>query len=245
MSTKLYSELAPWWPLMSSPSEYAEEAAIYSGILRSRGDAPCETLLELGSGGGNNASHIKSHFRMTLTDLSPGMLEVSRALNPDCEHHQGDMRSLRLARQFDRVLIHDAICYMLTEADLRAAVETAYLHTRPGGAALFCPDHVTDTFTPATDHGGNDDGPRGLRYLEWAYDPDPTDTTVAVDYAYLLRDPDGTTRAVHDRHIEGLFPRATWLRVLTDVGFQAEMIPLAHSDVEPGTVEMFAGIKPR
>ena len=41
-----------------------------------------ETLLELGSGGGNNASFLKMRFDMTLVDLSPGMLEVSRAALP-------------------------------------------------------------------------------------------------------------------------------------------------------------------
>ena len=48
------------------------------------------TVLELGSGGGNNASHLKAQFRMTLVDRSPGMLAVSRALNPECEHVEGD-----------------------------------------------------------------------------------------------------------------------------------------------------------
>ena len=40
------------------------------------------------------------------------MLELSRTLNPDCEHLEGDMRTLRLGRTFDAVLIHDAVMYM-------------------------------------------------------------------------------------------------------------------------------------
>src|SRR3972149_1508073 len=59
------------------------------------------TVLELGSGGGNNASHMKAHFKLTLVDRSPAMLAVSRALNPECEHLEGDMRTLRLGRGFD------------------------------------------------------------------------------------------------------------------------------------------------
>jgi hypothetical protein len=38
------------------------------------------------------------------------MLELSRALNPECRHLQGDMRSLRLEERFEAVLIFDAIC---------------------------------------------------------------------------------------------------------------------------------------
>ena len=35
---------------------------------------------------------------------------------------------------------HDAVAYMKTEDDLRQAIETAYVHCQPGGAALFaCP----------------------------------------------------------------------------------------------------------
>lgn len=114
-------------------------------------------MLELGSGGGNNASHMKREFLLTLVDRSPGMLGVSRRLNPECEHVEGDMRSVRLGRTFDAVFVHDAIAYLTTEDDLRALFETAFEHCRRGGVALFVPDCVGETFEPATDHGGTTD----------------------------------------------------------------------------------------
>jgi len=244
MLPKLYTELSSWWPILSAPADYEEEASFYGTMLLGAGDAPATTLLELGSGGGNNASHMKKRFEMVLVDPAPGMLAHSRALNPECEHFQGDMRDVRLGRTFDRVFIHDAICYMTTEADLRAAIETAFVHCRPGGAALFAPDHIRENFAPSTDHGGHDDGERGLRYLEWTWDPDPADSTYTVDYAYMLREADGSVRVVHDRHIEGLFSRADWLRILEDAGFQARSVVFDHSELEPGTYELFVGIKP-
>ncbi len=79
---RLYTDLAKWWPLCSSPDEYKEEAEIYRRTLLHHSPRTPVTLLELGSGGGNNASHLKRHFKMTLVDLSPGMLRVSRKLNP-------------------------------------------------------------------------------------------------------------------------------------------------------------------
>jgi SAM-dependent methyltransferase len=203
-----------------------------------------ETVLELGSGGGNNASHLKARFAMVLVEPSAGMLAVSRALNPDCEHIQGDMRTVRLGRQFDAVFVHDAVAYMTTEADLRMAIETAFVHCRPGGAALFAPDAIRETFQPATDHGGRDDGTRGLRYLSWTWDPDPVDTTYLTDYAYLLRLPDGTMRVEHDRHVEGLFSRADWLRLLSDAGFEPRAMRFDHSELEPGSYEVFIAPKP-
>jgi SAM-dependent methyltransferase len=242
---KLYDELASWWPLLSSPQEYEEEAAFYAATLAGACDEPPRTVLELGSGGGNNASHMKAHFAMVLVDPSAGMLAVSRALNPDCEHVQGDMRTARLGRLFDAVFVHDAVCYMTTLDDLRMAMETAFLHCRPGGAALFAPDAVRENFRSSTDHGGHDDGPRGLRYLEWTWDPDPSDTTYVVDYAYVLRSADGTVRVEHDRHVEGLFSRAAWLRLLVEAGFEPHVVPLQHSELEPGAFEVFVGRKLR
>ena len=174
---RLYNDLASWWPLLSPPEDYAEEAEFYRRLLVEASDPPPRTLLELGSGGGNNASFLKAHFELTLVDRSPGMLAVSRALNPTCEHVEGDMRTVRLGRVFDAVFIHDAVCYMTSEEDLRAAMATVVIHCRPGGVALFAPDAVTETFRPSTDHGGVDGAGRALRYLEWTWDPDPSDTT--------------------------------------------------------------------
>ena len=154
---KMYSDLAAWWPLLSPPEEYAEEAAFFERLFLSAGLPAAPTLLELGCGGGSNAYYLKRAFaHVTLTDLSPAMLAVSQALNPECEHRPGDMRTLRLRREFDAVFIHDAIEYMTSLADLRQALTTAWVHCRPGGCALFVPDHVRETFEPSTQQGGSD-----------------------------------------------------------------------------------------
>ena len=103
MNEKLYGELASWWPLLSSPDDYEEEAEFF---LKHFGGKDGSTMLELGSGGGNIASWLKEEYEMTLVDSSPAMLAVSQDLNPDCVHIEGDMRSIRLNQIFDRVFIH-------------------------------------------------------------------------------------------------------------------------------------------
>jgi hypothetical protein len=234
---RLYAELASWWPLLSSPADYVDESAFIRQTLIDACNKPPQTLLELGSGGGNNASHLKAHFRMTLVDRSPGMLTVSRRLNPECEHIEGDMRMVRLGRLFDAVFIHDGIMYMTTEQDLRKAMETARVHCGPGGVAVFVPDFVRENFAPETKHGGHDGGGRGMRYLEWTYDPDNTDNTFITDFAYLLREADGTVRVEYDRHILGLFARDVWLRLLRDAGFKPRIISDQYNR------ELFVGIR--
>ena len=240
---RLYGDLAPWFHLLTAPEDYAVEAARYERlILEALPEA--ETLLELGSGGGNNASHLKRRFACSLSDLSPQMLTLSRELNPECDHVLGDMRTLRLGRTFDAVFVHDAVAYMTTESDLRDCIGTALAHTRPGGVALFVPDFTRETFTPGTSHGGHDvaDG-RSLRYLEWSIDDDPGDTTYEVDYAVLVRDPGQPPRVVHDHHVEGLFPEHTWLYLLEQSGFEPSVDRAAPDDDDASQV-VFVGRRP-
>jgi SAM-dependent methyltransferase len=222
---KMYNELAGWWPLLSPPQEYAEEATFFMGVLSEAVLPPSPSLLELGCGGGSNAFYLKKMFAsVTLTDLSPQMLAISRSLNPECEHLPGDMRTLRLGRAYDVVFIHDAIDYMVTPQDLSRAIETAFVHCREGGLALFVPDHVRETFQESTDHAGGDGDSRSLRYLEWTYDPDQNDGMYTTEYVYLLREGNGPPHIEHEQHLCGLFPRAEWLGLLRNVGFESEII---------------------
>jgi hypothetical protein len=239
---RLYGDLSSWWPVLSAPEDYAGEAAFYRKTIIAACCSTPQTLLELGSGGGNNASHLKAFLTMTLVDSSPGMLAVSHSLNPECEHIQGDMRSIRLGRLFDAVFIADAIAYMTTGQDLRRAIETAFIHCRPGGAALFCPDYIRETFRSSARHGGHDVEGRGMRYLEWDWDPDPMDTTHLTDFAYLLRDEKGEVRCEYDRHVLGLFKHEDWLQIITDAGFRAQTIQPEGGESE-STAPVFLGIK--
>ena len=251
-----YTDLAPFWPLVSAPEEYAEEAAFAGALLRTAEPADDgagatadpgvrQTVLELGSGGGNNAAHLKHVFAMTLVDLSPQMLAVSERLNPECEHLQGDMRTLRLGRTFDAVFVHDAVEYMTTEDDLRRAVATVFAHCRPGGVAVLVPDHIAENYEPGSDHGGTDgDDGRGLRYLAWSHPVEPGATTATTDYAFLVRAADGSVSVAHDTHVLGLFPRETWLRVLAEAGFTARSVAeVTQEDRLPR--EFFVGSRPR
>jgi SAM-dependent methyltransferase len=237
---RLYAELAEWWPLLSAPEDYAEEADFVRQVLAEAGLVPPATLLELGSGGGNTASHLRAWFTLTLVDRSAGMLAVSQDLNPGVEHVQGDMRSVRLGRSFDAVLVHDAVMYLVDEADLAALFETAGRHCRPGGVLAVMPDHVAETFRPQTDHGGHDasDGSgRALRYLEWDWEPEPGESQHQTLFAIVLREADGTSRLVEDRHTVGLFPRATWQRLLAEAGFRVRTV------IDPWDREVFIGVR--
>jgi hypothetical protein len=116
------------------------------------------------------------------------------------------------------------------------------VHCRPGGVLVLVPDHTRQTFRPSTDHGGTDG--RAVRYLQWSWDPDPADTTIRTDYAFVLREPDGETRVVQETHLTGLFDREVWLRLIAEAGFEAT----AATEITTGDWvprELFIGHRPR
>lgn len=222
---KLYWELAPWFHHFTHPKSYREEARFVRKLLKPERFKEPPTLLELGSGGGNNASHLKKHFRMTLSDISPGMIAMSAKINKECEHVVGDMRSLRLRRKFDFVFVHDAVGYMTSEEDLGRAIATAFVHLKGGGIALFQPDDVRETYEAGRSRGGHasDDG-RQFRYLEICHPLNERNDVVDIDYEVTLTERNGRTRTFVDRHHVGVFARDTWLKLLRGSGFRSRVV---------------------
>jgi SAM-dependent methyltransferase len=239
---RLYGEFADWYFLLTHPDDYEEEAGIFHSTFEEHTRIPIRTMLELGSGGGANALYLKEHYEMTLTDLSERMLAQSKTINPDCRHVVGDMRTLRLDEEFDAVFLHDAVAYMTTEDDLGAAIATAGAHLKPGAMALIVPDDVADTYRPSTSDGGHTIGGRSLRYTQSHGELRPGSTLVEVRFSYVLRDGDDE-RIEEDVHLTGVFPIATWVRLIEDAGLEPLVLPYVHSEVDH-EMKMFVAFRP-
>jgi SAM-dependent methyltransferase len=217
---RLYQDLADWWPVISPVGDYAADAAALGRAFASAA-RPVREVLDLGCGGGHIGWHLKARFELTLADISADMLAVSRRLNPECEHVQGDMRTMRLGREFDAVLVHDAVDYITGEAELVQVARTAFAHCRPGGVAVFAPDHSADTFRPgAYGGGGADQSGRRASFTERTSDPDPADEWIVADYVFTLRTADNREQVVRESHRLSAFRYATWQRVLASAGFE-------------------------
>lgn len=241
-SGRLYDDLAFLMPIITPPEEYAEEAGHWRAILREKLGPGKHRILELGVGGGHNLSHLTADFEATAVDVSETMLAQCRRLNPGVELRPGDMRTVRLGRNFAAVLIHDAISYMTSEADLLAAFRTAAAHLEPGGVLITGPDRIADSFQGSqVEQATHTAGTTEVTYLEYAYDPDPTDTTMETIMFFLIRTPEGL-RIEHDRHVFGLFPRATWVRLLERAGFSVEE-RLFHLGPAQRLYRLLVGIK--
>ena len=235
---RLYTDLAHLWPHLSPPEHYAEETGLLRELIdEALGEPPAGprwSLLELGAGGGHSIVHLKGHYDCTACDLSPQMLEQCKTLNPEVPTVEGDMRSMRLQKQFDAVLICDAIDYMTTREDAVAALRTVAAHLRPGGIALFAPTYTTETFNDGevADDGTTIPGIAGddaLTYFTFVHDPDPADTQFEMILLYLIRDAQTRqVQTIEDRHTCGLFSIQDWQGLSQQAGLDTEAL------AEPG-----------
>ncbi|HCH64449.1 MAG TPA: class I SAM-dependent methyltransferase [Deltaproteobacteria bacterium] len=240
MLPRLYTDLAPWWPLLSPPDAYAEDAQVVHALVEQALDRAPRSLLELGCGSGTLASHLPNTVELTLNDLSPEMVAVAADRNPTATTHCGDLRTLRLPRTFDAVLIHDALMYLGSRDDVEAALATAAAHLEPGGVLVLMPDFVEETFYPGTDAGGGEDpSGRAVRLLEWRWDRDPDDGRFEVEMALLLRDEQGSVRSVHEQHSMGLFSLEHWGQMIRAGGFTLLPVDLTQLPLEQGVGEVF------
>ncbi len=220
----MYDEFAHLWQQISGPQDYAEEAAelreVLFDMLQGGPEPYRPNVLEMGVGGGNSMSHMTDFMDFVAADLSPEMLEVSKQVNPSVEHVVGDMRTMRLDRKFDAVVILDAISYMLTLEDLRQTFETARAHLDPGGVFVAGPDWI-EGITPVPNLSCKLGKSTELSYAEYVYDPDPGDSELELIFNFFIPQPDGTVKVEEDRHRHGIFPLETWLLTMREAGFES------------------------
>jgi SAM-dependent methyltransferase len=229
---RLYTDLAHLWPLVSDPASYEIEAGLWREMLEKKLGSGRHSILDLGVGGGHHLSHLTESFDATGVDLSEQMLEVSRQLNPDVDHHLGDMRDVRLDKLFSAVLIHDAINYLLTEDDIQRTFETAVAHLEPGGVLAIAPDRLKETFSPpVVSHATTSTPALEVTFVEYAHDPEPNDTTMESVFHYYIKER-GKLRVETDQHTMGLFSLETWTTHMGEAGFQVETLP--HEIYEDG-----------
>ena len=217
-----YNDLAWTDTVVSSPAECAEETGRYALLIREHARIPCATLLHFGCGAGANDFTFKRHFQVTGVDVSPGMLDIARVTNPEVRYILGDVREINLEERFDAVVMPDgAADYMASPDELRAAIENACRHLRPGGVLLIVANVRDDIRDNNFVYTGSRDG------VEVTIFENDHVSAGGAQYeatlVYLIRRGDSLDIRT-DRHTLGLFPLETWRSLFTGAGLDVEHV---------------------
>jgi SAM-dependent methyltransferase len=218
MSWKAYNELAWTERFLAPPEKYEGEVRLCLDALGPVDGEGLPSLLHLGCGAGGYDYHLKKQFSVTGADVSEGMLELARKLNPEVRYVHGDMRTVRLPRRFDAVIIPDSIMYMRSLPDVKAVLRCAVSHLRPGGrilAVTVVREEYRDNCFSYSGRSGDVEVTlfeENRRCAEDAYE------AVLV---YLIRKR-GVLEIAHEVHTLGLFSAAEWEAVSAELGLEVE-----------------------
>lgn len=139
---KVFDAYAAYYDLLYRDKAYGQEAGYVLGLLADHG-IERGSLLELGCGTGRHAEHFASlGFEIHGIDFSPTMIDQAQMrfarANQSARFEVGDIRSVRLQREFDSVVsMFHVFSYQSTNDDLDRAFQTAALHLRRHGALIF------------------------------------------------------------------------------------------------------------
>ena len=190
-----------------------------ASILQTAVTPPPKTLVEFGSGGGNNAFYLKRDFAMTLVDCLTGHArgqprDQSRVRAPRGRHAQ------RAARPRLRRRLHPRRDHVHDDRRPTFAARSRPLSCTPSPVASRCshPTSCARRSQPSTEDGGHDGEGRAIRYLEWTFDPDPGRQHVRGPFRLHAQRGRAASRVEHDVHTCGLFAREVWLRLLEQAG---------------------------
>ena len=213
-----YNELA-WTDLMISGTyDVDEETELLVKTIMEYSSGDIRTVLHLGCGAGLNDYTFKKHFKVTGVDISQGMLDIARKINPEIIYHEGDMRSIELGEVFDAVIVPDSIDYMRTEDDLFSVMMTANKHLRSGGM-LMVVAHPEEMFHQNNFVYTGSDNDTEITVYENNYIPASPGTGYEATFVYLIRR-HGKLEIYTDRHFLGLHKLQTWLDLFTRAGFE-------------------------
>ncbi|QQE13038.1 class I SAM-dependent methyltransferase [Planctomycetota bacterium] len=242
---RLYHDLAYLWPLLSPPDNYiAETNTLHQVISDKLGKQSNSNLqvVELGAGGGHALFHLRDHFDCTAVDISDDMLHHCRILNPNVKTICADMRTVTFPEPQDAILIHDAIDYLTTEADILATLQNARKNLTPTGILIIAPTYTTESFEAgesATDRQSSHE--LDVTYTTTVLKPDPDDDLFEMHLEYHITHlKDGSTSVERDIHTCGLFPIPRWASLLSQAGFEPEL----YEESEETAWTLFVGNLP-
>jgi SAM-dependent methyltransferase len=141
---KPFAEYARYYDLLYRDKNYAGETEYIHKLLKQFAPG-AKTVLDMGCGTGRHAALLaRKGYSLHGVEISADMLARADELKRGefaglpLEFTQGDIRTARLNKTFDVVVsLFHVLSYMVTNADLAAALATARTHMNLGGLLIF------------------------------------------------------------------------------------------------------------
>lgn len=219
---KLYDELAWVWSVLTPEGTYQEEAHRIIAIAEDALSHSVQSILELGSGGGYLASQFPERAEVVLVDNSLEMLQESRIRNPQREHVRADMLTVDCQRQFDLIVVHDAIMYVPDQKAIQRLLRNICRHMHASSVVCIIPDVIKETFCERALQGGGEEPDRAVLLSEWHWDPDPEDDHIQVEFSLLIRE-NAQVSSIHESHRMLILSMEEWFALFTEAGLQLNL----------------------
>jgi SAM-dependent methyltransferase len=198
-------------------------------------------LLDVACGTGKSfIPMLERGYEVVACDLSPGMVERAREKVADgsAEVLVADMRELPILGAFDLVTcLDDAVNYLTSGAELRAAVRGFARNLRPGGLAIFDANTLATYRTSfAGDAALECDG----AFFCWRGEASANAEPGALASAWIEvfeAEEGGSWRRSRTRHLQRHHPRAEVERAIAGAGLELAVargqLPGARLELEP------------
>jgi SAM-dependent methyltransferase len=224
---------------MYADKDYERECDLVEEAFARFADGPVKSVLDLGAGTGNHALPLaRRGYDVVGVDLSEEMVRIAREKASEAgtrvEFRHGDLRDVQLGRRFDAVLLMFAVLgYQRTNADVRAALENARAHVRPGGVLVldlwYGPGVLSD---PPVDRRRVVDTPEGELTRTVAAALDVPRQLCTVRYALS-----GAGRHADETHVMRFFFPAELELFMDLAGFELVNLSSADQLDRPATTE--------
>lgn len=217
----MFLQTARYYDKIYAFKDYQAEAQRLTAVIRRHLRSDGNRLLDVACGTGRHIEHLKADFQVEGLDISEGLLELARELNPGILFHQGDMIHFELAKRYDVVTcLFSSIGYVRTVENLRQAIGCMAQHVVPGGVVIIEPWFTPDTWRPPAVHAVFIDEPKlKIARVNTSF----VDGRLSYfDLHYLIGTPESTEHFV-ERHELGLFDQAE-----TTAAFEAAGLAVSY-----------------
>ena len=235
----LYHELAEHYDGLYSWKDYRSEARRLAALAERFGRSDGVRWLDVACGTGHHLEHLRAAYSVVGVDASPEMLHVARRRLPGVRLIRGDMRTFRLAEEFDVVsCLFSAIGALRTERDVRRTLGNLARHTAPGGVVIVEPWIDPSSYRPGHVHLTKWEGP-SEKVVRVAYSQRRGDRSV-IHYQYLVGVQGRGVRHYEETDVGLMVPRRRLLAWMEAAGLRARYLPRGLT----GNRGLLVGTKP-